>query len=287
LTSMPRGTRLSVAIPASLIADTPHLREKTAKLGAIARACSIFRVDEVILYPDDSKHDQRGEMQLCEELLGFIETPPYLRKRLFQLKPSLKFTGIFPPLQTPHHDVPNSIHGIRAGDVRDGVVLSSRGGRLVVDVGLEETFGCRGNFPVGTRITVTLRDTGTDFTCEIVDRTKISIYWGYRVRQTKFRLGTLLEKERYDLTVGTSRYGTNILDVWSKFSDSLKNAGSVLVAFGSPRLGLREILNQEGKEAAGSFDFFVNTVPEQSVATVRTEEALIISLSLVNLMSQR
>lgn len=287
MSSTPRSTRLSVAIPASLIADTPHLREKTAKLGLIARACAIFRVAEIIVYPDDSRRDQRAEMQLCEDLLSFIESPPYLRKRLFKLKPSLKFAGILPPLQTPHHDVPNSIRDTRAGDVREGLVLVSRNGRLVIDAGLEKTMECRGDVPVGTRITVMLKNTGTDLTCEIADRTKISIYWGYQVRLTKSRLGTLLEKERYDLTVGTSRYGTNVLDVWSKISDSLKNAGSVLVAFGSPRLGLREILNQEGKEAAGSFNFLVNTVPQQSVATVRTEEALIISLSLLHLMNQK
>ena len=287
MSSTPRGTRLSVAIPSSIITDTPHLREKTAKLGLIARACSIFRVEDIILYPDDSRHDQRVEMQLCEELLSFIETPPYLRKKLFKLKPSLRFTGILPPLQTPHHDVPNSIGDTQAGDIRDGVVLASQGGKLVIDTGLEKSLECLGDLPVGTRVTVTLKRSGSDWRCEIADRTKISIYWGYRVRQAKSRLGILLEKERYDLTVGTSRYGTNVLDVWSKISDSLKNAGSVLVAFGSPRLGLREILNQEGKEAADSFNFFVNTVPEQSVATVRTEEALIISLSLLNLMNQR
>jgi len=287
LSSTPRGTRLSVAIPSSIITDTPHLREKTAKLGLIARACSIFRVEDIILYPDDSRHDQRVEMQLCEELLSFIETPPYLRKKLFKLKPSLKFAGILPPLQTPHHDVPNSIGDTQAGDIRDGVVLASQGGKLVIDTGLEKSLECLGGLPVGTRVTVTLKRSGSDWRCEIADRTKISIYWGYRVRQAKSRLGILLEKERYDLTVGTSRYGTNVLDVWSKISDSLKNAGSVLVAFGSPRLGLREILNQEGKEAADAFNFFVNTVPEQSVATVRTEEALIISLSLLNLMNQR
>ena len=287
MSSTSGDTKLSVAIPVSLIADTPHLREKTSKLGLVARACSIFRVQEIILYPDDSRHDQRAEIQLCEELLSFIETPPYLRKKLFKLKPSLSYTGILPPLQTPHHDVPNSIDEVRTGDVRAAVVLARRGGSLVIDAGLEKQLECRGDVPVGTRITVTLKRIWTDLKCEIADPTKISIYWGYRVRQTKSRLGTLLEKERYDLTVGTSRYGTNVLDVWSKISQSLKNAGSVLVVFGSPRLGLRDILKQEGKEAAASFNFFINTVPEQSVATVRTEEALIISLSLLNLMNQR
>jgi predicted SPOUT superfamily RNA methylase MTH1 len=60
--------------------------------------------------------------------------------------------------------------------------------------------------------------------------------------------------------------------------------GLVLVTFGSPRLGLTEILSQEGKTPGDVFDFFINTVPAQNVATVRTEEAILISLALLNSM---
>jgi hypothetical protein len=59
-----------------------------------------------------------------------------------------------------------------------------------------------------------------------------------------------------------------------------------LVAFGSPRLGLKEILVQEGKSPDDVFNFFVNTVPGQNVATVRTEEAVFISLGVLNAMRQ-
>jgi predicted SPOUT superfamily RNA methylase MTH1 len=275
---------LCVAIPASLVADTPHLREKTAKLGIVARACSIFGVREIILYPDDVSHDRPEAMQLCAQLLSFIETPQYLRKRLFGLNSSLKFAGILPPLQIPSHDVPRLIRDCKQGDLRDGVVVAQHGETLAVDVGLERTLECRGESPVGARISVRLISVERSLVGEIVDPTKISIYWGYRVRQQKFSLGTLLKKEKFDLSIGTSRYGTNVLDVWSKISSSIRNVGSVLVAFGSPRLGLTEILSQEGKTPGDVFDFFINTVPAQNVATVRTEEAILISLALLNSM---
>lgn len=275
---------LCLAIPASLVADTPHLREKTAKLGIVARACSIFGVREIILYPDDVSHDRPEDMQLCAQLLSFIETPQYLRKRLFGLNSSLKFAGILPPLQIPSHDVPRLIRYCKQGDLRDGVVVAQHGETLAVDVGLERTLECRGEFPVGTRISVRLASVERSLVGEIVDPTKISIYWGYRVRQSKFSLGTLLKKEKFDLSIGTSRYGTNVLNVWSKISSSIRNVESVLVAFGSPRLGLTEILSQEGKTPGDTFDFFINTVPAQNVATVRTEEAILISLALLNSM---
>jgi predicted SPOUT superfamily RNA methylase MTH1 len=275
---------LCVAIPASLVADTPHLREKTAKLGIVARACSIFGVREIILYPDDVSHDRPEDMQLCAQLLSFIETPQYLRKRLFGLNSSLKFAGILPPLQIPSHDVPRLIRDCKQGDLRDGAVVAQHGETLDVDVGLERTLECRGESPVGARISVRLTSVEKSLVGEIVDPTKISIYWGYRVRQAKFSLGTLLKKEKFDLTIGTSRYGTNVLDVWTKISSSIRNVESVLVAFGSPRLGLTEILSQEGKTPGNVFDFFINTVPAQNVATVRTEEAILISLALLNWM---
>ncbi len=278
------GPRLSVAIPGSLIADTPHLREKTAKLGLVARACAIFGVREIILYPDDMKQDQQQDLRLCAQILSFIETPQYLRKGIFGLSPSLKFTGILPPLQIPSHNVPHSLRECKENDIREGVVIRQRGETLLVDVGLERTLECRGDVPLGTRVTVQITNLGKNFVGEIIDRSKISIYWGYRVRQPNFHLGSLLEKERFDLKIGTSRYGTRTLDVWSKISDSLKNVGSVLLAFGSPRMGLREVLNQEGKTPGETFDFFINTVPDQNVATMRTEEALLTSLALLNIM---
>src|SRR3990170_2143760 len=94
--------RLAVAVPASVISDTPHQREKTSKIGCIGRAAAIFRVDEVIVYADDTKANQRRDLDLIATLLSYMETPQFLRKRLFELKPELQFAGILPPLRTPH-----------------------------------------------------------------------------------------------------------------------------------------------------------------------------------------
>src|SRR4030067_2372170 len=95
--------KMAIAIPASVILDTPHLREKTAKVGLIGRAAAIFRVNEIIVYPDNPKVNQSREMELIAALLAYMETPQYLRKRLFKLEPRLQFAGILPPLRTPHH----------------------------------------------------------------------------------------------------------------------------------------------------------------------------------------
>src|SRR3989339_2043197 len=64
--------RLIIAFPASVILDTPHLREKTAKVGLIGRAAAIFRVDEIIIYPDNPKSDQRRDMDFIALLLNYL-----------------------------------------------------------------------------------------------------------------------------------------------------------------------------------------------------------------------
>ena len=274
--------RSTVAIPASIVSDTPHLREKTAKLGAIARYCSIFGVDQILIYADDLVREE--DFTLCEQVLQFLETPQYLRRRLFTKNPALRFVGVLPPLQIPSHNVPKSIKDCRLGDLREGVVLARDGQRLKMEVGLEYPVECQGRAPAGTRATVRLASIGQELRGELVDRSKISIYWGYRVRAQKTRLGTILEKEKYDLRIGTSRYGQQLKDAWSKITGFLSDEATVMIAFGSPKLGLREILQREQKTPDDVFDVFVNMVPNQKTLTVRTEEAVALTLATLNVM---
>jgi len=279
------GSMLAVAIPASLVSDTPHLREKTAKLGVIARACAMFGVREIIVYADESGRDNRSDLDLCMQILRFIETPQYLRKRMFPISPELKFTGILPPLQTPHHNVPNSILQCRVGDLREGIVVGRHANSLVVDVGLENSVQCPGDLPVGSRVTVRLKALGSTTSWEMeAPRTKpleTEKYWGYKVRRSKSLKGLLCENG-FDLRIGTSRYGLSILDAWARLNASVRAATNILVVFGSPKLGLRELLALEGEVPDSLFDYFINTVPNQRVATVRAEEAVMVTLGLLN-----
>jgi hypothetical protein len=282
--------RFSVAIPASVVSDTPHLREKTAKLGAIARAISIFGVNEIILYRDDPKRDQEPDLKFCSEILEYIETPQYLRRRMFKLSPTFRFTGILPPLQAPHHNVPRTLSEIKLGDTREGLVVSRSGANVIVDVGLEKTVLALADNEVGERVTLRFVEVGRNLRGEIIEVPKVSvsrpdmkpIYWGYRVHKAK-SLAKLLSDERWDLKVGTSRYGIPIQEVLPSMSKDLMNAKSAVVAFGSPKIGLREILAAEKRVANDVFHYFVNTVPDQQTVTVRIEEAILVSLAILHL----
>jgi predicted SPOUT superfamily RNA methylase MTH1 len=87
----------------------------------------------------------------------------------------------------------------------------------------------------------------------------------------------------WDLKVGTCRYGIPFQEVLTSLSKAFKTSRSTLVAFGSPKKGLGEILKQEALDPKDVFDYFVNTAPGQQTATVRTEEAVLVSLGILNL----
>jgi hypothetical protein len=271
----------------------PHLREKTGKLGAIARASSIFGVNEIILYRDDPRRRQESDMDLCSELLQYIETPQYLRKRMFKLSPTFKFTGILPPLQTAHHNVPPTSESAKVGDIREGLVISRSGRDILVDAGLERFISVAEDHAVKERVTLRMISVGKNLRGEIVKPSEISTseaeihpkYWGYRLYKAQ-SLGRTLSERHWDLKVGTSRYGTAIQEALPSLSASLRTSRSTLVAFGSPKMGLKEILAQERLDPKDAFTYFVNTVPDQQTATVRTEEAFFISLGILNLASK-
>jgi predicted SPOUT superfamily RNA methylase MTH1 len=62
-----------------------------------------------------------------------------------------------------------------------------------------------------------------------------------------------------------------------------KKACRILVAFGSPSVGLFEILEREGLKLDDVVDFVVNMFPDQGTATVRTVEAIYVCLGVLNL----
>jgi predicted SPOUT superfamily RNA methylase MTH1 len=276
-------TKLSIAIPASAISDTPHPRERTAKIGLIGRAAAIFRVDEIIVYPDNPKLDQRRDIDYIALLLNYIETPQYLRKTLFKLDPDLEFAGILPPLRTPHHPLSGKTKHLQAGEYREGVVLSEVKDGLFVDIGVQQPALLRQKqFAVGDRLTLQVVNVGRQIAVQAANREDVPQYWGYRVRVEERSFGHLLKDGSFDLAIATARIGDNFMDVTAKIGEKWRGSQRVLVAFGAPSRGLHEIVEDEGLKLGGMVDFVVNMVPNQGTVTVRMEEALLASLAVLN-----
>jgi hypothetical protein len=274
---------LSIAIPASVVSDTPHLREKTSKVGLIGRTAAIFRVGEIIIYPDGPLEKLADEMNLIATLLAYIETPQYLRKRLFKLEPQLQYAGILPPLRTPHHPLDRRSRDLKVGEYREGVVLSRIKEGALIDIGVEKPALARNaQLVVGKRVTVRIVNGGEHLEAELANRDEVSVYWGYRVTVEERSLGRLLKARDFRLTIGTSKYGVPFAQIAGRIAEKWGQVGNVLVAFGAPAAGLNEIVAQEGFSLDDIVDFVVNTIPMQGTETVRTEEALIASLAVLN-----
>jgi len=276
--------RLVIAVPASIVSDTPHLREKTTKVGLIGRAAAIFRVDEIIVYRDDPKTEQRGDLELVAKLLFYLETPQYLRKRLFKLEPLLQYAGILPPLRTPHHPASGKVEDLRVGEYREGVVLSDVKEGLLVDIGIERAVLLREKeHKIGERLTLQVVKASGRVEVQVANRADVPDYWGYTVRIEPTSLRKAVKSAGTDLAIGTSRKGTDVACVAGELAGKWKAADSIMVVFGSPTRGLFEIAADEDVPLEKFLDFVVNTVPGQGTETVRTEEAVLASLAVLNM----
>ncbi|MFP4005865.1 MAG: putative RNA uridine N3 methyltransferase [Candidatus Hadarchaeia archaeon] len=273
-------------LPISLTADAADLRQKTLKVGSVGRALAIFRVERVIIYDDSETRvkDLDKERELISTLLRYMETPQYLRKNIFPYMEELKYAGLLPPLRTPHH--PLEEEKDEKGDFREAFVEESgeRGSRL--NIGLNEEGVFDGQLKEGSRITVELGRSLGEGKRKVrpVKKGKIREYWGYEVEYGG-SLSQSLSKVKADYVIGTSRKGQNLYEALKGMKTN--NNVAVAVVFGGPYQGLPEICNRQSADPKALFDVMVNTIPNQGVATVRTEEALTASLALLNVLIGR
>jgi predicted SPOUT superfamily RNA methylase MTH1 len=280
-----RDYELSIAIPASLVSDVPHLREKTMKIGLVGRAAAIFCVNEIIVFPDLPKTNQRRDANLIATILSYIETPQYLRKRMFKIKPELRYAGILPPLRTPHHPLANRTKDLTVGEHREGVVLSLTEAGSLVDIGVERpALIPNAELPLNTRVTVRITKLGKRPRSTLASHDEIKMYWGYHTTVSDVPFGRLVKNQPFDLVIATSRHGTPLMKVIDKLAKRLEKAHKILVAFGAPTQGLYEIVAHENLKLNEAAHFTVNTIPNQGTETVRTEEALCASLAILNLI---
>ena len=111
--------KISVAIPESALSDESLKLDKTRKISVLARACAIFKIDTIYVYQEGN---YKEDGNLLVTILKYLETPQFLRRRLFPKMNELKFAGVLLPLKIPSHSTPANPKKINTGDVREGVV---------------------------------------------------------------------------------------------------------------------------------------------------------------------
>ncbi len=266
-----RKSALSIYIPISIISDVSSLIEKTFKVGQIARSASIFRVERIVVYRD-SPSASHEDGYLIRDLLNYAETPQFLRKLIFPLMPRLKYAGMIPPLRTPHHPL-----GSDNPLFREGFVLKSGKGVSRVEIGLREPVEVASELPLNKR--VTLRNMGGRWVP--TSKSEVPHYWGYETRLELKTLSSLMKGSSGSYVIATSRLGKPLSSVAGDILAALTWEDQISILFGSPGEGLNEILAREGAKPEDFADVVVNMIPGQGTATVRTEEAVAITLAIM------
>jgi predicted SPOUT superfamily RNA methylase MTH1 len=278
------GKNITIAIPASIITDTPHLREKTSKIGQIGRAAAIFRVNKIIVYPDKRKISQVKEQDFITTVLTYLDTPPYLRKKLFGIEPKLKYAGILPPLRTPNHPLNRKSRKLRSGEYREGIIVGKNKDGMIVEIGVERTALLRNhNWVIGDHVITQIIKTGKQIEVQTLEKEEIPTYWGFSVFKEEQSFLKIIKNNNYDLVIATSVKGQRLSDNFAEIIKKWEKANNIILEFGAPNKGLFEIAEDEGFNLIENTDFILNIIPRQGTVTIRTEEALFATLSIFNL----
>ncbi|RDW61423.1 DUF171-domain-containing protein [Coleophoma crateriformis] len=265
-----REWTVSVALPGSIIANAQSHELRTSMAGHIARALSVFCVDEVIIFSDgnvpnsNKRHHNRAHSHghyadssedeytgasdpdhFLVHLLSYLETPPHLRRHLFPLHPNLRTAGTLPSLDLPHH--------LRADEwcpFREGVTKEGGAGTTLVEAGLRIPVTVDAEIPPKTRVTLKFDESAEaanqnnaspEIKAEAVNpnepREEGGYYWGFNVRRAASLSDVFTEcayDGGYDVTIGTSERGSSVESLYADSEDEQKvgKFNHLLIVFG-------------------------------------------------------
>ena len=312
----PNGRRhtVTVALPGSVISNAQTVELQTYLAGQLARALTVFEVDEIVVFDDHGWGDEaaaargapppkraRGRDRsfnpnvFLAHVLQYLETPQYLRRALFPMHDDLKLAGLLNPLDAPHH--------MRASErtrFREGVVTEEVEGGCRVNVGLRRDIEIAQAIPRNSRITVEVEPALYDSmhqrtppgaqraqakaVAPSAPREQDGTYWGYTTRLAPTLSAVWSEcpyPGGYSLSVGTSeRNSESVLDP----SFALPKFEHLLIVIGGVEgleyaVNLDPALEISGENAYALFDKYINIAPTQGSRTIRTEEALLVTMS--------
>jgi len=220
---------------------------------------------------------KKRDTDLLRKILRYMDTPQYLRKKSFSKSQSLKYAGLLPPLRIRSHPLETTIDDIQVNTVRWGLQIQP--GKI--DLGLEKL--------VNYQKTVSARDptlfrvvkTKPQIVLEIIEREDVSDYWGFEVERVT-DLAKFLQESDESTRIGFSRKAPFYHQVEKDMKSTIAGTQSVLAVFGGPNHGILEFFGKERESVKSGIDFWVNTIPDQGTETVRLEEAIFVSLGLLN-----
>ena len=267
---------LSIAIPDSSLLDESTILNKTRKISTMARTCAIFKVNQIFIYQDGKQN--KNDSALLSTSLKYLETPQYFRKEIFPKTQLLKYAGVLQPLNISSHLTTSNQKMIKIGDIRDALIINYKGKKFL-DIGINKYIQYFGKMKSDTRIAIQIKTIQPELTAKEISRDSIKDYWGYNVKERSNLLSILSTwKGRIILT---SKKGKNFSGLDAKKIIDPKEP--TLIVFGTTNKGVYDILGSNIKKIqnANVFNFF----PNQGTQTVRLEEAILGTLSIINILN--
>lgn len=215
-----RQFSLTMVFPSSIVDNAQSMELKTYLVSQIAKAATLFCVNEIVVISDDKNQQMKGVMQdlttteFCVQNLEYLETPQYLRKTLFPRSPALRFAGLMNPLDAPHHLRFEEWFDYREGCVINRPTKDKRGSW--VNIGLVSQ-ACQVDVQLheNTRVTVKMDQSAPNtlakyYTGKVVTQNEPfwekGKYWGYQVR-VAHSIKEVFDNGpwKYDLKIGDSQ----------------------------------------------------------------------------------
>jgi len=279
-----RKYTVSIALPGSIISNAQTKALKSYLAGQVARAAAVFNVDEIVVFKEEENPKLLAKQEVDPNFflahnLQYLETPQYLRKDFFPRHDSLEFAGVMNPVDAPHH-----LRASEESKYREGVVLNKpvkKGHGSFINIGLRKECMVNKHIKPGVRVTVeVLEEQKKNYVGRVVSpaqpREQDGLYWGYQTRiapNLNAAMSSCPFEGGYDLVIGTSERGEDIQGI------EMKPFKHLLVVFGG--LGGLEVSldEQDTNKIASLFHHYVNTCPGQGSRTIRTEEAVLITMT--------
>ena len=296
--------RICVAIPDSSLSDEKGLREKTLKIGKFARAFSIFGVKKIVIYRDPTETKRNSDLSLIRLILEFLNTPPYLRKSIYPMNVDLSYTGLLPPIKAPHHKNKVKLKDITLEEIRMGVLYNrnsvmqqlerntfTNGEKFIlnfkqenykfyVNVGLDWPIPFLGEGVNGEKVIVKFINRYPKLrVIRASSKDLENLYFGYNVVSVGFLEDFFKKLDQKTFVIFTSKKGRTFKSAESQFYKSITNFENLLIVFGSPSKGLKEIFPSYYNTKNS---LYLNMFPHQKTQTIRLEEAILGTLTMFN-----
>lgn len=268
----------SIALPSSALEESQTDLIKSLKVGFLARSAAIFKIKTIYIYYDKNHAKNGPDSIFIKKMLEFLNTPPYLRKIIYPLSNDLKHAGLLSPINAPHHRANDSKTRAKIGDIRMGVILKQNG-IAKVEIGLGRPVVISTNRKAGEIVNVKIMSTEPIKVKEISSK-EINEYWGYNV-EILTDISNLIDPI-HTLYLTTSRHGQEFRSVQETILKNYRKYKNAMIIFGSPRKSVMDILGKKFNILKNNGNHFVvNMFPVQGTSTIRLEEAVFGTLSIL------